>query len=165
MDIRPTADQVKEAMFSIIQFRLPGARVLDMFAGTGQLAIEALSRGAGEAVLCDESAMSERLVRENLRICGFEDKARFCRGDARKLLGGLGKFDVVILDPSYASELYEECLKLIMEIDILNENGIIICESLKERRMPSVQDPYVPGKEYRYGKKKLTLYHRKGEEE
>ena len=165
MDIRPTADQVKEAMFSIIQFEIQGARVLDMFAGTGQLGIEALSRGAKEAVFCDEGVMSQRLVAENLKICGFENKGRFYRGDARKLLQGLGKFDVIILDPPYATGLYEECLEKIIEFDILNENGIIICESLKERQMPLLPPEFAAAKEYRYGKKKLTLYRRKGREE
>jgi len=165
LDIRPTADQVKEAMFSIIQFEIQGARVLDMFAGTGQLGIEALSRGAKEAVFCDEGAMSQRLVAENLKTCGFEGKGRFYRGDSRKLLHGLGRFDVIILDPPYATGLYEECLEKIIEFDILNENGIIICEALKERQMPMLPAPYAMVKEYRYGKKKLTLYRRNGSED
>lgn len=162
MDIRPTADQVKEAMFSILQFDIQGARVLDMFAGTGQLGIEALSRGAAFAVFCDESAMSQRLVSENLRTCGFEDRGQFRRGDVRRLLPSLGKYDIVILDPPYASNLYEDCLKMIIEIDILTEDGIIICESLKERQMPELPADFANMKEYRYGKKKLTVYRRKG---
>ena len=165
MDIRPTADEVKEAMFNIIQFRLPGARVLDMFAGTGQLGIEALSRGAESAVLCDESPMAQRVIKENIALCGFEDKARFCRGDVRRLLPTLGSFDIIFMDPPYASGLYEECLKSIIEIDILRENGIIICESLTERQLPELPAPYVLQKVYRHGKKKLTVFRREEEKQ
>ena len=80
MDIRPTTDMVKEAVFNILQFELEGARVLDLFAGTGQLGIEALSRGAAEAVFVDGSSAAVKIVRENLKLCGFE--ARVLQGDA-----------------------------------------------------------------------------------
>ena len=160
MDIRPTADQVKEAMFSIAREETPGARVLDAFAGTGQLGIEALSRGAAECVFCDQSPAALAIVRENVKLCGFEERAKIMRGDVKKLLPGLGKFDMILLDPPYASDNYEECLNIIFEIDILCQHGIIICESLKERQMPPARPPYEMGREYRYGSKKLTVYRR-----
>ena len=97
MDIRPTTDMVKEAVFNILQFELEGARVLDLFAGTGQLGIEALSRGAAEAVFVDGSSAAVKIVRENLKLCGFE--ARVLQGDAIGYLPSLGRFDVVFLDP------------------------------------------------------------------
>ena len=122
METRPTTDQVKEAMFSILQFELEGKEVLDLFAGTGQLGIEALSRGAKRAVFCEESPAALKIIGENLKICGLEDRARVCRGDALRLLPGLGSFDIILIDPPYASDYYEKCLKTIIEIDNLREH-------------------------------------------
>ena len=82
MDTRPTTDKVKESMFSIIQFDIEGRRVLDLFAGTGQLGIEALSRGAAECVFVDHRADAVELVRENVHLCGLEDRAVVRRGDS-----------------------------------------------------------------------------------
>ncbi len=161
METRPTTDQVKEAMFSILQFELEGKEVLDLFAGTGQLGIEALSRGAKRAVFCEESPAALKIIGENLKICGLEDRARVCRGDALRLLPGLGSFDIILIDPPYASDYYEKCLKTIIEIDNLRENGIIILESLKERVLPSLPPPYEKGREYVYGRKKLSIFRRK----
>ena len=96
---RPTMDQVKEAMFSIVQFDLPGARVLDLYAGSGQLGIEALSRGAAEAVFVDRRPDAVRLVQENLALCGFTDRARVKSGDALAYLKSGEKFDLIFLDP------------------------------------------------------------------
>ena len=163
-DTRPTADQVKEAMFSILQFELEGARVLDLFAGTGQLGIEALSRGAREAVFCEQSSAAKKLVEENVALCGFSGRAKVLGGDALRLLPTLGSFDLILLDPPYASDYYESCLEAILQFDILREHGIIICESLKERQLPELPAPYLKGKEYRYGKKKLTVYRREGQQ-
>ena len=96
-DVRPTADQVKEAMFNIIQFDVEGRKVLDLFAGTGQLGIEALSRGAAECLFVDSARDSVRLVQENLRRCGLA--ARVLQCDALGILKSGEKFDLVILDP------------------------------------------------------------------
>ena len=156
MDIRPTTDMVKEAVFNILQFELEGARVLDLFAGTGQLGIEALSRGAAEAVFVDGSSAAVKIVRENLKLCGFE--ARVLQGDAIGYLPSLGRFDVVFLDPPYDSGLLEKALELIQNVDILNDGGIIVCESRREKALPEAVAPYRKDLSRRYGKVCLTVY-------
>jgi 16S rRNA (guanine(966)-N(2))-methyltransferase RsmD len=158
--IRPTTDMVKESIFNIIQFDIEGRRVLDLFAGTGQLGIEALSRGAAGLVFVDESGDAVKLVRDNVKTMGFEDRAVVTRGDALAFLPRGGKFDVVFLDPPYESKLIEKALKMIFEFDILNENGIIICETKEDRHLPEPSAPYRKGREYRYGTIKITLYTR-----
>ena len=160
-DVRPTADSVKEAVFNIIRSDVEGRRVLDLFAGTGQLGIEALSRGAAEAVFVDNSLNSIRLVKENLALCGF--RADVVRSDAVSYLKNCGKFDVIFIDPPYDSDLYETVLESINLIDILNEGGIIIAEARRERALPLMTSPYRMLREYRYGKVKICTYTRESE--
>ena len=102
--VRPTADQVKQAMFNMLQGDVKGRRVLDLFGGTGQLGIEALSRGAREAVFVDTSRASVALIRENLKLCSFD--AQIIHSDALAYLGRGEKFDLIIVDPPYDSGLY-----------------------------------------------------------
>ena len=154
--IRPTADNVKEALFNIIQFDIEGRRVLDLFAGTGQLGLECLSRGAREAVFVDESPEALRLVRENLRACGLQGTV--LRQDALSYLRGCGRFDLIFVDPPYDAGLYEPVLGTINAVDILSDGGIIICEARRERELPEMAAPYVKGKEYRYGQVKICIY-------
>ena len=140
MDTRPTTDKVKESLFNIIQFEIEGRSVLDLFGGTGQLGIEALSRGA------------ER--------CTFVDARQ---GDAISFLSGCReRFGVIFLDPPYQTQLLEQTLELVSKIDILSEHGIMICESPAERELPPLAPPYEKGREYRYGRIKLTVYRRQG---
>jgi 16S rRNA (guanine(966)-N(2))-methyltransferase RsmD len=160
--IRPTTDMVKESVFNIIQFQLAGRRVLDLFAGTGQLGIEALSRGASAAVFVDESAEALKLVRLNLKAAGFENAAQVVRTDALSFIKSGAKFDIVFLDPPYDTPLLDQALRHIFEFDILQENGIIICESKADRPMPDAEPPYAKGRSYRYGRVLITLYHRNG---
>lgn len=159
MDIRPTTDMVKEAVFNILQFELEGARVLDLFAGTGQLGIEALSRGAAEAVFVDGSSAAVKIVRENLKLCGFE--ARVLQGDAIGYLPSLGRFDVVFLDPPYDSGLLEKALEVIENVDLLSDGGIIVCESRSEAAPCANREGYQTELERRYGKVKITTIRRK----
>lgn len=161
LDVRPTAGKVKESMFNIVQFDIEGRKVLDLFAGTGQLGIEALSRGARECVFVDVSRESVRIVRENVRQTGFADVSQIRQGDAVSFLASCGeKFGVAFLDPPYASDLLEKALFKLAEIDIMTENGIIVCESAADKLLPQLPAPYERGREYRYGKIKLTLYRR-----
>ena len=157
-DIRPTTDNVKESVFNIIQFDIEGRRVLDLFAGTGQLGIECLSRGAAEAVFVDESREAVRIVKENLKSCGLQ--AQVLQTDALGYLRRSGKFDLIFVDPPYDSDLYESVLKTINLIDILSDGGIIVCEARREKALPEMTAPYVKGKEYHYGKVKICLYKR-----
>ncbi|MCF0136864.1 MAG: 16S rRNA (guanine(966)-N(2))-methyltransferase RsmD [Oscillospiraceae bacterium] len=157
-DIRPTTDNVKESIFNIIQFDIEGRRALDLFAGTGQLGIECISRGAKEVTFVDQSRDAVALVKTNLKICGFE--ARVVNDDSIAFLKRGGSYDLIILDPPYASELLDKSLEIINSVDILSEGGIIICESGREKPMPDMKPPYKCNKEYVYGKVKLTTYSR-----
>ena len=159
-DIRPTTDKVKESIFNIIQFEIEGRRILDLFAGTGQLGIEALSRGAASCVFVDESNAAIKIVGENVKSCGFEKQAEILRSDAQSAVARLGKFDVILLDPPYYTDLLNTVLSKIIEFDILKVNGIILCESRAEAVLPEVTAPYKVRKEYKYGKIKLTLFTR-----
>ena len=159
MDTRPTTDQVKESIFNIIQFDIEGRRVLDLFAGTGQLGIEALSRGAAGCTFVDQRRDAAALVRSNLKLCRLSDRARVVQGEALSFLASdRERYHLVFLDPPYQTELLENALKKIAEIDILMENGIIICESLADKVLPELPQPYRKGREYRYGKIKVTVY-------
>ncbi len=155
-DIRPTTDNVKESVFNIIQFDIEGRRVLDLFAGTGQLGIECLSRGAAEAVFIDENTAAVKIVKENLKTCGFT--AAVLQQDALSYLRHCGKFDLVFVDPPYDSGLYESVLETINSVDILSDGGIILCESRREKSLPDMRAPYRKKKEYNYGRVKLTVY-------
>ena len=157
-DVRPTADHVKEALFNILRDDVEGRRVLDLFAGTGQLGIEALSRGAREAVFVDASSDSLKLVKENLSLCGFE--AQVVKSDAISYLSRCKKFDLIFLDPPYDTDLYEKTLEAIKSFDILSEGGIIIAEARRERQLPEMLSPYCRQKEYVYGSMKLCTYAR-----
>ena len=156
MDIRPTTDNVKESVFNILQFDIEGRRVLDLFAGTGQLGIECLSRGAREAVFIDADRDAVKIVKENLKTCGFS--ASVLQQDALSFLNNCGKFDLIFVDPPYDAGLYAPVLEKINSVDILSDGGIILCESRRETVLPEMRRPYCKKKEYRYGRVKLSLY-------
>jgi 16S rRNA (guanine(966)-N(2))-methyltransferase RsmD len=164
IDIRPTSDKIKESIFNIVQFDLEGRRVLDLFAGSGQFGIEALSRGARSAVFVDSSPKAVKLINENLRLCGFSDLAfvqtcdalRFLKRDSSKEEA----FDIIFIDPPYDSLLLSDSLSEIIKFDKLNTNGIIICEVAKDVAVPSVDFPYFFYKEYKYGSTKILRYDR-----
>jgi len=157
-DIRPTSDMIKESIFNIIQFDVPHTHVLDLFAGTGQLGIEALSRGAKSCVFVDGAQEALSLVRKNVETVGFSDVSEIHRADALAYLSRCGKFDIIFADPPYNTNLLEEILQKIVAFDILNESGIIVCESPTELTLPELSPPYRLRREYKYGKKKITLY-------
>lgn len=159
MDIRPTTDVVKEAVFNIIQFDIEGRKVLDLFAGTGQLGIEALSRGAESAVFVDQSKAAVRLVKENLKKTRLEG-GRVVQGDSVSFLGGSEKFDLIFIDPPYQTNLAENALAGIVKFDKLSTGGIIVCESPADKELPELEGPYQKLKTYRYGKVKITTYTR-----
>lgn len=161
-DIRPTTDNVKEALFNIIQFDIEGRRVLDLFAGTGQLGIEALSRGAKSCVFVDADKRAVSIVRENLKSCGLSGTV--LQRNALELLDSGGRYDLIFVDPPYDSGLYEPVLEKINSVDILSDGGIIVCETRRENQLPPMTAPYRKGKEYTYGKVKLCVYTKDSQE-
>ena len=164
-DTRPTTDKVKEGIFSAIQFEVEGARVLDLFAGTGQLGIEALSRGASRAVFVDRRTDAVKLIRDNLALTKLTDGAQVICSDSMGYLSTLREpFDLIFLDPPYAEDLLERAIAHIARFDILAPDGIMIAESPVEKELPVLVPPYRVAREYRYGKIKVTLYRRDGEE-
>ena len=159
MKTRPTADRVKEAMFSIIQFDLPGTRVLDLFGGTGQLGIEALSRGAKHADFVDEADSARKLIRENLKRAKMEQQARVIRSDYSAFLQRCtDRYDIILLDPPYAEVFLENSLKLITEIDILQSGGIIVTERPIGKELSCDFPGYNRSKDYKYGQTLVTLF-------
>lgn len=157
-DIRPTTDNVKEAVFNILQFDIEGRRVLDLFAGTGQLGIECLSRGAAEAVFLDRDRAAVQIVKDNLKTCGLKGTV-LCQ-DSLSYLKSCGRFDLIFVDPPYDSGLYDEVLQTINSVDILSEGGIMIVEARRTTILPEMTAPYRKGKEYCYGKVKICTYFR-----
>ncbi len=134
-DVRPTLDRVREALFSSLGGHVKGARVLDLFAGTGALGLEALSRGAMEAVFIDKSREVRRVLKENISDLGFEAESSVIGGDgivALKEFGESGRsFDLVFMDPPYASRLLEKALSLFGEGELLAPDGVIVAEHAK----------------------------------
>ena len=159
MATRPTADRVKEAVFSILQFELPCAKVLDLFGGTGQLGIEALSRGAESCVFVDEREDACKIIRENLKRTKLENQAKVIRSDYLQYLKRSAlRFDIILLDPPYAEVFLENSLKLITEIDILQSGGIIVAERPLGKDLPYEFEGFQRSKDYKYGKTLITLY-------
>ncbi|HBD85863.1 MAG TPA: 16S rRNA (guanine(966)-N(2))-methyltransferase RsmD [Clostridiales bacterium] len=154
-DVRPTSDMVKESVFNIIHNDVEGRRVLDLFAGSGQLGIEALSRGAAEVVFIDRSAAAVKLVKENLARCGFT--ARVEQTESLSFLERCGRFDLIFLDPPYDTKLVNAALQKIQNIDILTDGGIIVCESCRETAISPLTEPYRVFSERNYGKIKITV--------
>ena len=166
METRPTTDRVKEGVFNALQFDIEGRRVLDLFAGTGQMGIECLSRGAAAAVFVERRKDAFELVKKNLALTNLQDRATVINGDARDFVVRTGeRFDLVFLDPPYASGLLEQALERLAApgFDILAPYGIIVAEHPADRRLD------VPAgcrlrKTYRYGKIAVTLFRREGNE-
>ena len=156
---RPTTDRVKEGLFSAIQFEIEGARVLDLFSGTGQLGIEALSRGAAYAVFTDNDEKAVRLVKENLKRAKLLDRAAVIRTDYLSYLRTTKeRFDLIFLDPPYKENFLEIAIRAISEIDILRNRGIIICEKTADRALANDFAGLTRIKEYRYGTTSVVLY-------
>lgn len=128
---RPTAARTKEAVFSMIQFDIEGRKVLDLFSGSGQLALEALSRGASEAVLCDSSREAVAVIKKNAEKTRLAPKCRINLCDALSLIGRLGeeRFDIVFLDPPYALNLIPKVLVKLLEFGRLKTTSTVICET------------------------------------
>ena len=127
---RPTLDRVKESLFNILQNRMQSAIVLDLFAGSGALGIEAISRGAKKAYFCDKNKKATEMIKQNLEKTRFLEFAEVINGDYKKCIESLkDKIDIIFIDPPYKDNLSIDSIKLIIEKGILNQDGIMIIET------------------------------------
>ena len=155
--VRPTTDRVKEAMFSIIQFELEGRRVLDLFAGSGQLGIEALSRGAAGAVFVDADPRAVRVIEENLANTGLAPLAQVFNADSLMFVRNRhDHFGIALLDPPYAAGLLAKALEAVAPC--MEEDGIMVCELPEKEELPDRVGEFKLRRRYRYGKTELAVY-------
>ena len=156
---RPTTDRVKESVFNIIQWDLEGRKVLDLFGGSGQLGLEALSRGAASCVIVDGDRNAQKAIEANIKNCGFERNCQLIKGDSIRFLQRQKKdsYHVIFLDPPYGGELLNQAVEEICRIDILMENGIMVCESAVDDQLQPVTPPYRVVKRYTYGHTAVTI--------
>ena len=164
-DTRPTLDRVKEPLFSIIQSYIYDSRVLDLFSGSGALALESISRGAKEATICDNSRKAIEIIKQNIKKTHFEDKVKIINKDYKKCLQELrnNKFDIIFLDPPYKTEFGIEATRIISKNDLLKEDGIIVFETdQKEEEYIEELEQYASVKDLRkYGRVTLVFLNRK----
>ena len=156
---RPTSQSTKEALFSAIQFELEDKKVLDLFAGSGQLGIEAISRGARHCTFVESNKQAYAVVEQNIKKCKIEDKCTLVFSQASSFLMNKNNFDIVFADPPYHKGLIEECLPRL--VDMMNDGGVIICESARDEELPENVDGWCVDRVRNYGKTKLS-YYRKG---
>ena len=156
-DVRPTIERTKEAIFSAIQFEIEGTDVLDLFAGSGQLGIEALSRGANSAAFVDSSKQSIEIVRKNVASVGFEDRSKIVNGQAETFVKTTSeKFHIAFLDPPYAKGILQRILPDVERI--MAPGGIIVCEHPYGEEMPQSVGRFADRRDYKYGKVGVSIY-------
>lgn len=159
-DVRPTTDRIKEAVFSIIQFDIQGRKFLDLFAGSGQMGIEALSRGAETAYFVDTSKKSLETVKRNLKKTGFEQNSKTFGVDYQSFIAMCGeKFDIAFLDPPYKTGMLQKALTSV--ISVMKETGIILAENPLDEEISSAYGDFALDRQYRYGKIKISIFRHK----
>ncbi len=157
--VRPTTDKVKEAIFSMLSYRTEDAVVIDLFAGTGNLGLEALSRGAARVYFGDHARSSLALVKQNVALCGAEDKSVILFGNYADVLSRIReKADIIFLDPPYGKDLIEDCFSHIAEGDLLKEDGLIIAEHDRNETLPELLAGFYKIKEKRYSRITVSVY-------
>ena len=167
---RPTSERIKEAVFSSIQFDVEGRRVLDLFAGSGQMGLESLSRGAQKATFIDLSREAMDIVKQNARITGFFDVCHFLVSDWRNYIrkaSGREQYDLVFIDPPYALRVAGEAVKALLDSDMLKPTSIIVVESEESdifENMPETKKKFTVLKETKYGVAHITVLTRREEE-
>lgn len=167
-ELRPTSDRVKEALFNILPHDLSGFRVLDLFAGTGNLSVEALSRGATEAVLIDASREAGKVIRENLQALGFSDKSRVWVAPVLKSTRVLSrrreKFDLIFADPPYEKDWVGKALRAVAQEKLLGEAGAFVVEHSVREGVEKNYGPLMLCDQRRYGATLLSFFrHRPSE--
>ncbi|MGN0664585.1 MAG: 16S rRNA (guanine(966)-N(2))-methyltransferase RsmD [Negativibacillus sp.] len=162
LDTRPTSDMTKGAVFSILQTIVENSDFLDLFAGSGQMGVEALSRGARSATFIDSNPKAIAAVKENLKACGLMEKSRVALMDSVSYIQNCSaRFDIIFLDPPYNKGLISAVLPHCAKC--LKEEGIILCETEKKEILPQTAGDLELVKEYRYGKAKISTYRRKSD--
>ena len=163
LNTRPTLDRVKEPLFSIIQEHVPDSDVLDLFAGSGALGLEALSRGAKSAILCDNSKEATSIIYKNITKTRLN--AEVINNDFVKTLKRLDgrQFDIIFLDPPYETNYLEEAINKILELNLLKENGLIIAETDNQEKVEKIKKLDITISDIRkYGRVILIFLNRKG---
>ncbi len=133
-DTRPTTDRVKESLFNIIQWDVPKSIVLDLFGGSGGLGLEAISRGAASACFVDSNPAAVKIINSNIKKLGFEDRSKVLNVDFKSVLKGDNKYELIFIDPPYASDFIELSLKLIKDNKVLADDGLIVCETTRDKQ-------------------------------
>ncbi|MDZ5470675.1 16S rRNA (guanine(966)-N(2))-methyltransferase RsmD [Bacillus sp. 31A1R] len=159
---RPTTDKVKEAMFNIIGPYFNGGIGLDLFAGSGGLGIEALSRGADKVIFVDRDGKAIQTIKENIKTCGLEEKTEVYRNDADRAIKAILKrelvLDYIFLDPPYKKQQLLNLLTLIDKEKLLSENGVIVCEHSSEVELPNEIGSFFMKKYEKYGIIAISIY-------
>lgn len=154
---RPTSERVKEGLFSAIQFDIHDRRVFEPFGGSGQLSLEALSRGASDALIGDESRDAVAIIKENARKAKLFERCRIISCDWKECIkGAREKYSLVFLDPPYKEGMLDEILSRLLSSDILTPDAIIVCESDADGMPLPIEG--ISAKAYRYGKTFVTIY-------
>lgn len=164
LDVRPTGEKVKEAVFSMIQFDIEGRNVLDLFAGSGALGIECLSRGAKAATFVDKNPEAVKVIRENLAKTGLFQHSSVAAGDFEEFLNHTKTvFDIVLADPPYSKGLVDKALPLI--VPHMSDNGIIICEVARIDSLPEKVGSFELIRKNNYGKTSIGIYKKSDEQQ
>ncbi|WP_073148957.1 16S rRNA (guanine(966)-N(2))-methyltransferase RsmD [Paramaledivibacter caminithermalis] len=163
-DTRPTSDKVKESIFNILAPYIEKSKVLDLFSGTGNLGIEAVSRGAESAFLVEKNRKCYDIIKKNIMKTKLNDKIKIIIKDVYSTLKNFSKigekFDIIFMDPPYLKGHILTCLKEIKELDLLNEDGIIVAEHDIKDIIPETIDDLIKFKERKYGGTMISFYHK-----
>ncbi len=167
---RPTAERVKEAVFSMLQFDIEGRNVLDLFAGSGQMGLEALSRGASNATFIDKSKDAIKFIKENIEKTGFTRFATVFQGDYLDFIrrNSTGAYDIIIIDPPYALKMYNPALKALLSANMIKPTSLIVCESGTDEIFngdTELQTKFDVAKQNKYGNTFITILKLRDEEE
>ncbi len=166
LSTRPTTDRVKENIFNLIQFDVPSSKVLDLFAGSGAMGIEALSRGADKLISVDNSSMAIKVINENLLKSNLADKAQVLQLDMEIALNRIStgnnadKFNLIFADPPYSKQLCDKVLKLLIEYELLDEDAIIVLEHSKDDIISFDEDEFYLERQKIYGNIAVSIYRR-----
>lgn len=161
---RPTSDRVREALFNIISSRVPGSRFLDLFAGSGAVGLEALSRGADDAVFVEQARRALELLEDNVERCGVSDRSRILGKDAiaalKALEAGGQRFDLVYVDPPYDAGLYKQVLRFLGMSELVEADGLVVVERRSHDALPDEAGALRHYRDERYGDTTLAFYER-----